>query len=221
MRTIPLLALLAALLAPSCETTWDAPNRDLHGPSDIDEYIQRLEDERRVKLLQVDVVIDRLGIESDDWIGDLGCGPGMFSLPLAQAAPDGLVFATDIEPAQLDRLRERMAQAEIDNVLPILASYHDPHFPPASLDLVLIVDTYHHLEDRVAYLRRLARSMKPNGRLAVLEFKPGDLPVGPPADKKPGPGVMDAELTEAGWVSVQRFDTHPYHDFVVYRRARE
>ena len=223
MRHLHALAIAVALatLTASCETTWDAPNRDLHGPRDVDRYIDMLENEQRVESLQVDLAIRELQPARDAWVGDLGCGPGTFSLPLAEACPDGLVFASDIEPAQLDRLRERLAQAEIDNVLPILASYHDPHFPPAHLDLVLIVDTFHHIDEREDYLRRLRRSLKPGGRLAVLEYKPGDLPIGPPADHKLGPGELDAELRKAGWVEVERFDTHPYHDFVVLRPAEE
>lgn len=217
-----LLAVLAACSLSACETTWKTPeNRDLHGPDDVEHYIDMLESEHRVESLQVGLAIRQLELPREAWVGDLGCGPGTFSLPLAKACPDGLVFASDIEPAQLDRLRERLAQAELGNVIPVLASYEDPHFPPARLDLVLIVDTFHHIDDRASYLRKLKRSLKPNGRLAVLEYKPGDLPIGPPADHKLAEGQLEEELSAAGWKEIERFGSHPYHDFVVYRPAVE
>jgi ubiquinone/menaquinone biosynthesis C-methylase UbiE len=216
------IAGLVALSFSSCETTWQTPeNRDLHGPEDVEHYIEMLESEHRVESMQVGLAIRQLELPTDAWIGDLGCGPGTFSLPLAQACPDGVVLASDIEPAQLDRLRERLAQAEIDNVVPVLASYENPHFPTGRLDLVLIVDTFHHIDNRPPYLRLLKCCLKPGGRLAVLEYKPGDLPVGPPADHKLSAGQLERELTEAGWTEIQRFDSHPYHDFVIFRPATE
>ena len=68
--------------------------------------------------------------------------------------------------------------------MPVLASFDDPRLPPRALDLVLIVDTYHHLDDRLTYLRRLAQALKPAGRIAVVDWQKRDLPVGPPAEHK-------------------------------------
>jgi len=73
------------------------------------------------------------------------------------------------------------------------------------------------LRDRVAYFRRLKDALTPGGRLAILEYRPGTLPVGPPADHKLAAGVREAELTEAGYALVERFDTHAYHDFEIWR----
>lgn len=213
---------LFALLSSACETTWKTPeNRDLHGPEDVEHYIDMLESEHRVESLQVGLAIRQLELPRDAWIGDLGCGPGTFSLPLAKACPQGVVLASDIEPAQLDRLNERLAQAEITNVIPVLSSYQTPHFPPGRLDLVLIVDTLHHIDERVPYLRRLRAALKSGGRLAVLEYKPGELPVGPPADHKLSVGQLEREFTAAGWTEIERFDSHPYHDFVIFIPAAD
>jgi ubiquinone/menaquinone biosynthesis C-methylase UbiE len=150
-------------------------------------------------------------------IGDLGCGPGIFTLAFAKACPNGVVYASDIEPAQLDVVRKKIHDTNRRNIVPVLASEDDAHFPPAQLDIVFIADTYHHLDDRVAYMRRLAKALKPGGRLVVLDYKPGVLKIGPPPEHKLAAGVMDKELVEAGWKLVERFDTHPYHDFEVWR----
>ena len=194
-----------------------APNRDTHGNPDIQSYIQVLQSETRVADLQIDLVVSKLALPRDAVVGDLGCGPGLFSVAFAHACPEGVVYACDIEPAQLDRIRERIRADHLENIVPVLASADDPHFPPARLDVVFVADTYHHLDDRVAYMRRLKSVLKPGGRVVLLEYKPGKLPVGPPPEHKLLPGVLESELSEAGYEKVETFDTHPYHDFQIWK----
>jgi SAM-dependent methyltransferase len=193
------------------------PNRDKHGNPDIINYIRVLQSESRVSDLQVDLVVSKLALPRDAIVGDLGCGPGLFSVAFARACPAGVVYACDIEPAQLDQIRERIHADHLENIVPVLASADDPHFPPARLDVVFIADTYHHLDDRVAYMQRLKAVLKPGGRVVLLEYKPGQLPVGPPPEHKLQPGVLDKELGEAGYVKAESFDTHPYHDFQIWK----
>lgn len=192
-------------------------NRDKHADPDVQKYIARLQSEERVADLQIDVVVEKLALPADATIGDLGCGPGLFAVAFAKACARGVVYASDIEPAQLDQVRQKIVRNDLRNVVPVLASTDDPHFPPARLDVVFIGDTYHHLTDRVAYMRRLQQALRPTGRLVVFEYKPGDLAVGPSADHKLPEGVMRRELAEAGYTLVERFDTHPYHDFETWR----
>jgi SAM-dependent methyltransferase len=195
-------------------------NRDHHGDQDVARYIGRLESQDRVADLQIDVVIEKLALPADAVVGDLGCGPGLFAVAFAKACPRGLVYASDIEPAQLDRVRERIHEADAGNVVPVLASADDPHFPAGRLDVVFVADTYHHLEDRVAYFERLRSVLKPDGRLAVLEYKPGKIPVGPPPDHKLPAGTMQAELERAGFVLIEKLDTHLWHDFEIWHAGK-
>jgi SAM-dependent methyltransferase len=192
-------------------------NRDPHGNPDLAKYIEILQSRERVADLQVDVVLAKLALPDDAVVGDLGCGPGVFSLAFAKVCPNGVVYACDIEPAQLDQVREKIRAQGVRNVVPVLASADDPHFPPERLDVVFIADTYHHLEDRVAYMQRLQSVLKPGGRLVLLEYKPGNLPVGPPPEHKLATGVLEKELGEAGYVRVERFNTHPWHNFEIWR----
>ena len=195
-------------------------NRDPHGNPDVVRYIGMLEAPSRLETLQVATVVERLAPAPDAMIGDLGCGPGSFAVAFAEAAPRGLVYAADVEPAQLDALRAKIAGDKHPNIVPVLASFDDPHFPLGRMDLVFIGDTYHHLQDRVAYLSRLKACLAPQGRLAILDYKPGDQPVGPPKDHKLEPGVMERELRAAGWTQVAKYDTHPWHDFEVWVPAQ-
>ncbi len=213
-------ALLALALA--CASTAHDPlgNRDRHGPRDVGRYIAALTAEERIQELDPVGTIQTLAISEDAVVADLGAGPGVFAVPLGRHLTRGFVFAVDVEPRQLDALRERLRAERIDNVVPVLASPSDPHLPPARLDWILIVDTYHHLEDRVAYLRRLGDRLAPGGRLAILEFQDGTLPVGPPADHKVPRAQRISELQEAGFEPIGRYTTHRYHDLDVWQHTR-
>ena len=215
------LALAACRAAPAAPATAApaavAPNRDPHGTKDVAKYIENLEAPTRVEEMRPDFVVAQLQLASDDVIADLGCGPGVFTLRFAQAAASGVVYAVDIEPRQLDRLREHLLATGIENVVPVLCSPTSPHLPPGSCDVIFIGDTYHHLRERVAYMRQLKRALAANGRLVVFEYKPGQLPVGPPPAHKLQEGELARELTEAGYELVTDFASHAYHDFQVWR----
>lgn len=225
METTPTSRLLAALcllagLTAGCASDpvqSGAANRDRHGPPDVARYIERLQREERVRELDPEGVIRSLPIAHDAVVADVGAGPGVLTLPLARHVSEGLVYAVDVEPRQLDALRERLREEGIENVVPVLASYGDPHLPPGGVDWLFIVDTYHHLEERVAYLRGLRRDLAPGGRLVIIEYLPGELPVGPPADHKLSHAQRFGELREAGFEQVERFELHRHHDFEVWR----
>ncbi len=204
---------------PAHEVAAVHANRDPHGPPEVERYIASLLAPDRIERFQVPLVLDKLDPAPEAQIGDLGCGPGIFSVAFAERCPSGLVFASDIEPAQLDALSARAQKAGLHNIVPVLASLDDPHFPPGRLDMVFIADTYHHLENRVEYMRRLAACLAPGGRLVLIDYKPGPLAHGPPPEHKLAAGVMESELRRAGYVQVQSFDTHPEQDFQVWRPA--
>jgi SAM-dependent methyltransferase len=202
---------------PSASQAVSTTNRDKHGPADLGSYIEKLQSPERIADLQVDKVLEKLHLSADASVADVGCGPGVFALAFAKACRRGVVYAADVEPAQLDQVSEKIKAQDVHNVVPVLAAYDDPHLPPGRIDLVFLADTYHHIDDRVAYLKRLQSVFTSTGRLALLEYKPGKLPVGPPPEHKLAAGVMEKELLEAGYVRVERFETHPNHDFEIWR----
>lgn len=206
---VPLLLLSPAL-------SQELPNRDPHGPTDVQHLIQSLLSDERIAELRPERVITALMLPEDAIVADLGSGPGVFTVPLAQQLNRGVVYAVDVEPQQLDALRQRVLEAELDNVVPVLASFSTPHLPPAHLDLVLIVDTFHHIENRMEYFRQLRSVLKPGGRLAVIEYKAGELAAGPPVEAKLPEGLREEELQSAGYSLLRTFDIHEYHDFELW-----
>ena len=112
-----------------------------------------------------------LGIEPGDRVADLGSGSGYFTVRLARAVGNGgKVYAVDVDAEMNDYLRQRLAREKITNVDVILGRFEDPLLPDAGIDLVVVIDTYHHIDERSTYFRNLQRDLAPDGRVAVIDF---------------------------------------------------
>ena len=190
-------------------------NRDPLGPDNVASYIQALTSPERIAALKPEEVITALALRDNAAVADLGSGPGVFTIPLAKRLHRGVVYAVDVEPRQLDELRKRLVKEHLDNVVPVLASSSTPHLPPEQIDLILLVDTYYHLSDRVAYFSELRHALAPGGRLAILQHRmnaPGatagtvDEPI----------SQMHQELESAGYTMLSKFNFHPYHEFEIW-----
>ncbi|NNL85402.1 MAG: methyltransferase domain-containing protein [Myxococcales bacterium] len=173
---------------------------------------------------QPEAVIAALALEPGDRVADLGAGSGYFTFRLADAVgPEGRVYAVDVDEDMLALLRERVAEEGASQVEVVHASYDDARIPEPGVDVILTVDTYHHLEDREAYFARLAESLKPGGRLAVIDF---DEPAGFIhrtflSSHRMDPEVIEAELSAAGYRLQERHDFLPQQSFMVFAAADE
>ena len=167
---------------------------------DVDYWASVFDDPKRAEWQKPSELVAALGIRGGQSVADLGAGTGYFSRYLAAAVGErGTVFAVETEPNMVARLRERSESERTANVVPILASFDNPRLPPAAVDLVLVVDTYHHIDDRLAYLRRLARVLRRGGRIAIVDWEKRDLPVGPPMDHKLAREQVITEMESAGY----------------------
>jgi arsenite methyltransferase len=120
---------------------------------------------------QRDRVIQSLQIRPGDRIADIGSGSGYFVFALAQAVgPEGKVYAVDVDAAMNDRVAERAKKERTVNVEVILAKPDDPRLPSAGVDLIFSSNTYHHIDNRIGYLTNLRKYLRPNGRIAIVEF---------------------------------------------------
>jgi cyclopropane fatty-acyl-phospholipid synthase-like methyltransferase len=182
-------------------------------------YIAQLENQKREGYLPTKRLVELLKLTGREKAADLGCGPGVVSVELANALPSGIVFAIDVEPAQLDRLNTKITKDGILNVVPVLCTTDDARIPPGFADIIVIVDTYHHFDDRVAYLRRLRASLAPGGKIANIDFKDGDLAEGPPAAHKVAKATMLAEFAEAGFRVAREENEFRYHDYTIFEMA--
>ena len=115
-------------------------------------------------------VVERLDIQPGARVADLGAGGGYFTWYLAAAVgPQGKVYAVEIDDTALAIIDKEMKSRGVTNVVPIRAESGDAKLPEP-VDLVFSCDTYHHMQDRVAYFQSLTRYLKPDGKVAILDF---------------------------------------------------
>lgn len=206
------LALLASLLAMP-----DHSHRKHGNPDDLASYIAKMEEPGRAAWQKPDEVVQALGLKGGETVCDIGAGPGYFSLRLARAVGDGgRVFAVDVEPRILEVLRQRLKEAKLRNVTPVLALEDDALVPKGACDVILIVDTFHHFPDPPAYLRRLAQALKPGGRVVNIDFHKRELPVGPSENKISREDFL-AQASAAGLVVAEEHTFLPYQYFLVLK----
>jgi ubiquinone/menaquinone biosynthesis C-methylase UbiE len=188
---------------------------DNHGnPDDLDAYIRRMEEPERAEWQRPDEVLRAVGVEPGSTVADIGAGPGYFTLRLARAVgPGGQVYAVDVVPEMVAALRERIDRAGLGNVTPVLARGGDPLLPAASCDLVLVVDTFHHFPDGPAYLRLLARKLRPGGRVVNIDFHKRPTPVGPPLEHRVAREEFLAAARDADLQVVDEKDFLPHQYF--------
>ena len=159
-----------------------------------------------------DRVIAALACKPDQMVADIGSGTGYFTVRLARSAAK--VYGSDIEPGMVSYLARRAAREGLANIVSVQASADSPNLPEP-VDLILIVDTYHHIGNRAAYFRRLKTSLKPGGRIAIVDFKP-DSPEGPPAEFRFSPQQIESEMSAAGYALAAKYDFLPRQNFLVF-----
>lgn len=190
-----------------------------HRFDDAEAWAKRFEDPERDAWQRPDEVIARLALADDAAVADIGSATGYFPVRLARAVPAGKVFGVDIEPDMVRYLNERASKEGIVNLQSVLGAPDDPKIPEP-VDLVLLVDTYHHIEQRQAYFTGLQRYLKPAGRVAVVDFKMGALPVGPPDKMKIPPEQVIEEMAAAGFsIDVDDRELLPHQYVLVFKRA--
>lgn len=196
-----------------------AAQRPHHPFSDAAYWVRILEDPGRAEWQRPAAVVETLALRPGMVVADIGAGTGYFSRRLARAvAPGGRVLAVDIEPALLAELRRRAAAAGINNIATVLAEPADPRLAPASLDLVFIADTWHHISRRVAYARRLRAALRPGGRLVIVDWAARETPIGPPRAMRVSAEQVVRELKEAGFRLLARPPLLPYQYLLVFGR---
>jgi predicted methyltransferase len=172
-----------------------------------------------------DQIMDALGIAEGSVVADLGAAGGWFTLRLAsRVGPNGLVYAEDIQPGMIEGNARRMKSENLANVKPILGTTTDPRLPPG-LDAALISDAYHEMdvpEDPtviVKLLRNIARSLKPQGRLGIVDWTPGGGGPGPPANQRVDPAAVVRAAEAAGLQLISREEIPPFVYLLVFGRA--
>ncbi len=204
---------LAVALLLGCSALWvAAQERVPHGRLFPPEDLGLLEGPDRDAWQQPQEVMDALGIADGARVADLGAGGGWFTVRLARrVGPNGQVFAEDIQSQMIESIARRVSREGLANVVTVLGTPGDPKLP-SDLDAVLIVGTYPEMTDPVTLLRNVGRSLKPNGRVGVIDFRLEGGGPGPPTDERVEPNVVvrDAEHAGLRLLAREKFLTYQY-----------
>jgi ubiquinone/menaquinone biosynthesis C-methylase UbiE len=179
-----------------------------------------LEREGREKEQRPDEIIRTMGLRDGDVVADLGCGTGWFARRLARAiAPTGRVFAIDIQPEMLDLMKGYLEKEGVTNVVPVLGASADPKVLPGTLDWVLMVDVYHELQEPKAMLARIRESLKPEGKVALVEYRAeGDSAAHIRPEHRMSVQQILEEWTPAGFRMTARHEDLPTQHFLVFEK---
>jgi len=185
-----------------------------HSFNDADAWAQAFEDPSRDSWQKPDQVVAALNLTPNTKVADIGAATGYF--PVRFAAKVNRVYGVDIESAMVEYLQKRAEREGLANLVAVLAISDDPKIPEP-VDLITIIDTAHHLENRPAYFAALRRSLTPTGRLAIIDFKMGSKR-GPPDEAKVAPEAVEAEARQAGFTLETQHDFLPDQYFVIFKQ---
>jgi ubiquinone/menaquinone biosynthesis C-methylase UbiE len=167
-----------------------------------------------------DAALDAIGIKPGMVVGDVGAGTGYISLRMAKrVGPTGKVYAVDIQPEMLRRLRQNAAKAKLSNVETILSSEADPKLPAGQLDLIILVDVYHEFSQPQRMVRGMRQALKPDGRLVLLEYRKEDPNIPIRAEHKMSVAEVKMELEPEGLHLDQVLETLPRQHILILTKT--
>ena len=213
------------VLTVSCRTEPSAPEpaptpstgAEHHLP-EPHEYADRLDDEARKKWQKPDEVIALLDCPEAGTVVDLGAGTGYFLSDLSSAVgPNGRVLALDPERSMVERMYERVDREDLRNVRPDVIPTDDPSLTPRSVDRILVVNTWHHIDERSRYAKKLQEALRPGGMVLIVDFTM-ESPIGPPSSRRLTIDTVREELEAGGMITEVLEESLP-HQYAVAGRV--
>jgi SAM-dependent methyltransferase len=198
----------------------------MSGPSDgafhrsfegADKWAKEFDNPERDAWQKPEEILGALNLQPTSVVADIGAGTGYFSVRLAKRIPEGKVLAADIEPDMVRYLGERALREHLTNLVPVQASADAANLPDQA-DVVLVVDTYHHIGNRIQYFSKLKSSLRTAGRLVIIDFK-ADSPIGPPVQHRISPQKVTDELKAAGYLLMETLKFLPRQYCLIFAKA--
>ena len=179
--------------------------------------IPLLEDTGRDAWQKPEEILNALNIKKGQTIADIGAGSGYLTVKISErVGATGTIYAADIQQEMLDYISKRLAEKGIKNVTLVLGTMDDPKLPPNSLDIAILLSTYHEIAQPVDFVKKIKLALKPQGILAILEFS-DESPIGPPIQVRLPEDLVINELKQAGFTLSQRHTfILPYQYFLIF-----
>ena len=194
-----------------------SPDHANHKFTGAEHWAKVFDDPERDKWQKPHEVIKALRLPPNAAIADIGAGTGYFAVRFAHMVPQGRVYGVDLEPDMVKYLGERAKKENLANLTAVAGAPDDARIP-APVDLVILVDVYHHIDARAEYFRKLRASLKAGGRIAVIDFRL-DAPTGPPKNARVAPDLVKSEMKNAGYVVDAEHAFLPNQYFLVFKPA--
>jgi ubiquinone/menaquinone biosynthesis C-methylase UbiE len=186
--------------------------------NNIDEWVKVIEFPDRDEWQKPDEIMQSLNLKPGDVIADIGAGDGYFTKRFAKAvSPGGQALGLEITSSKVEYMRKDAERSGFNSYKALLIEFDDPGLKPGSVDVVFMCNTYHHLANRVEYLKRLSKSLKKNGRIVIVDFYKKPMPVGPSSlGHKVSKEVVLEEFQEAGYKLQHDKDLLPYQYYLEF-----
>lgn len=203
---------------PAEPTLAQAPGTHQHSFGGAEKWAQVFDDPKRDAWQKPHEVIQALALKPDAVIADIGSGTGYFAVRFARMVPKGRVYGVDTEADMVKYLADRAKRENLTNIISVAGAPDDPRLPEKA-DLIILVDVFHHIDNRERYFRKLRDSLKPGGRIAIIDFRM-DSPDGPPKSARIAPDRVKAELKSAGYTFAQEHAFLPNQYFLIFLSAK-
>jgi len=166
-----------------------------------------------------DKALDAIDLRPGMIVADVGAGTGYFSLRMARrVGPSGKVYANDIQPEMLEKLRASAQREKLANIETVLGSEADPKLPLSKIDMVLLVDVYHEFSQPQEMLQHIRAALKPDGRLILLEYRKEDPAVPIRPEHKMSEPEVKAEVEAEGYKLDKVIETLPRQHIIIFRK---
>ena len=198
-----LVCLFPILLFAGCDFRDNSSQQEgdvVGNPNEFDNQLTEYEHEDRVIWQKPGLILDLLQPLEDKIVADLGAGSGYFAFRMLDKADR--VIALDIDPLAIqfmDSIANTLDLESKSRFETRMVKHDDPMLAEKEVDIILLVNTYTYIEDRVSYFKRLKRSLKDYGKVLIIDFKKKSLPIGPPTDQKLDQYLVEQELRSAGY----------------------
>lgn len=167
-----------------------------------------------------ELAIANLPIKKNSVVADIGAGSGYYTFRIAEKVPEGKIYAVEIQQDALDYIQEKAANLNFDQVVPLMGSEKSPNLPANEMDLIIMVDVYHELEFPREMLQSIRESLKPDGKLLLIEYRGEDPEVAIKPLHKMTVDQVEKELTANGFELVKNGQFLNIQHFLIFGKEQ-